>query len=147
MAYITNVDIEQWVGTTTLVELTDDTGAGSVDVTRVDASRLGAEGEADSYLATRYAVPIDVSSEPDLEAVLKIFILDLAAYRLHGRRPPVPADVVRRREEAVAWFLRAASGDVQLPTALAAIDNPALGTIGRAKGPKRSMTRESLEDI
>lgn len=147
MAYITNADIEQWVGTTTLVELTDDTGTGSVDTARVDAARLGAEGEADSYLATRYAVPVDVSSEPDLEAVLKIFILDLAAYRLHSRRPPTPGDIVRRREEAVAWFLRVATGDVQLPTALAAAENPALGTIGQAVGLKRSMTRDSLEDI
>ena len=147
MSYITNADVQAWLGTQTYVELTDDSGSGSADEAKVDEARLGAEGEANSYLATRYQVPVEVSSEPEVEAVLKSFILDLASYRLHSRRPPVPADIVRRRDEAVTWLSRVATGVVQLPAALAVPENPALGTIGQAEGPRRSMTRDSLEDV
>jgi len=147
MAYVTNADIEAWLGTQTVVELTDDAGTGSIDTAKLDEARLGAEGEANSYLATRYQVPVDVSSEPEVEAVLKSFILDLVAGRLHSRRPPMPADVVRRREEAVAWLQRVASGMVQLPSALAVRENAALGKLGETAGPKRQMTRDSLEDV
>ena len=147
MSYITNDDIEAWLGTETYIELTDDTGSGSADQAKVDEARQGAEGEANSYLATRYEVPVDVSAEVEVGAVLRSFVLDLAAYRLHSRRPPVPEDIVRRREEAVTWLARVASGVVQLPSALAMRENTALSTLGQAEGPKRIMTRESLDDL
>jgi len=147
MAYITNADIQSLIGDAAYVELTDDSGSGSADETKVDAARLAAEGEANSYFAVRYRVPIDVSSEPDLAEALRGFVLDLAAYRLHGRRPPVPPDVLRRRDEAVAWLGRVASGDVRLPSALALPENSNVQTFGEAIGPQRTMTRSTLEDI
>lgn len=147
MAYVTNADIEAWLGTQAYVALTDDAGTGQADVAKVDEARLGGEGEANSYLATRYQVPVDVSSEPEVAAVLKTFVLDLIAYRLHSRRPPVPADIVRRHDESVTWFSRVASGVVQLPSALTVLENTALGALGKAVGPNRTMTRDSLEDI
>jgi phage gp36-like protein len=147
MSYITNDDIEAWLGTETYIELTDDAGSGSADVTKVDEARLGAEGEANSYLATRYEVPVDVSSESEVAAVLRSFVLDLAAYRLHSRRPPVPQDVVRRRDEAVTWLSRVASGIVQMPSATALQENLTRGVLGQAEGPERVMTRQKLEDL
>ena len=147
MSYITNSDIEAWLGTETTVELTDDEGTGSADTAKLDEARLGAEGEANSYLATRYQVPVEVSSNPEVSAVLRSFVLDLAAYRLHTRRPPVPEDVIRDRDAAVTWFGRVASGVVQMPAETALRENPTLGTIGEATGSERVMTREELEDI
>ncbi|MBN2560661.1 MAG: DUF1320 domain-containing protein [Phycisphaerae bacterium] len=147
MTYITNADIEAWLGTETYIELTDDAGSGSADPVKVDEARLGAEGEANSYLATRYRVPVDASSDAEVAAVLRIFVLDVAAYRLHSRRPPVPEDVVRRREEAVTWLSRVASGIVQMPSATPLAENPTLGMLGRAEGSDRVMTREGLEDV
>lgn len=147
MSYITNADIESWLGTSAYIELTDDAATGSANTARVDEARLGAEGEANSYLATRYRVPVDVSAESEVRAVLRAFILDLAAYRLHSRRPPVPADVIRRREEAVMWLSRVAAGIVQLPSATPVLSNTALGELASARGPRRTMTRESVEDL
>ncbi len=147
MGYVNNSDIEAWMGAESYVELTDDDGTGAADESKVDDARLGAEGEANSYLATRYAVPVYVKKEPEVEAVLRSFILDLVSYRLHSRRPPVPADVVRRREEAVTWLGRVASGIVQLPAAAAVTESGALGTLGETVGPERTMTRESLRDV
>ncbi len=147
MSYVTNPEIEEWIGTSTLVQLTDDDALGSIDLDKVDEARNGAEGEANSYLATRYQVPVDVSAETEVGAVLRQFVLDVISYRLHSRRPPVPDDIARRQGEAIAWFSRVAAGLVQLPSATAVAENPALGIIGDTAGPKRVMTRDSLEDV
>jgi len=147
MSYITNSDIEKRIGTADYIALTDDVGTGSADITLVDEARLGAEGEANSYLANRYAVPVDLAQEPEAAAALKTFVLDLAAYRLHSRKPPVPDDFARRRNEAVRWFERIANGLAHLPTALMPPENTALGTLGQADGPPRKMSRETLEDL
>ena len=90
MSYITNADIESRLGTAAYIALTDDAGTGVADTARVNEARSGAEGEADSYLATRYQVPVNVAAESDAAAVLKSFVLDLAAYRLHNRRTACP---------------------------------------------------------
>jgi phage gp36-like protein len=143
MAYVTNAEIEARLGTPAYVQLTDDAGAGVADVGKVNEARLGAEGEADSYLARRVAVPVDLDRFPELRAVLKSFVLDLAEYRLHSRRPPVPADVVRRRGEAVQWLERVAKGEVVLPTTVEPEVNPATGVSGAAQGPARVWSRET----
>jgi hypothetical protein len=59
----------------------------------------------------------------------------------------VPADVVRRRQEAVTWLARVAAGQVQLPAALARAANPALGLVAEGQTEERHMTREGLADL
>ncbi len=147
MAYVTNADIEERLGTTACVQLTDDAGTGSADLDRVNEARLAAEGEADSYLARRIAVPVDLARRPELAAVLRGVVLDLVSYRLHGRRPPVPPDVARRRDEAVRWLERVARGDVLLPAMAEPPPNPAAGLAGAAVGAPRTMTRDTLRDL
>lgn len=147
MAYVTNGDIEARLGTADYVQLTDDAGTGSADEGKVDEARQGAEGEVNSYLARRFATPMSLSGEPELAAVLKSIVLDLAAYRLHGRRPPIPADVVRRRAEAVSWLSQVAAGNIELPLVNAPQGPAAQGIVGRAEGSARLMSRESLENL
>ena len=147
MAYVTNNDIETYLGTQTYVQLTDDAGSGSADVNKVNQARLGAEGEVNGYLATRYAVPVNVTGEVDVGEVIRTFVLDLVAYRLHGRRPPVPVDVVRRHDEAITWLGRVASGLVQLPSTVALPITTSVGTVGSSQKTARVMTRESLDSV
>lgn len=147
MGYITNEDLERRLGSEAFLELTDDEGTGQPNAARADEARLGAEGEADSYFAVRYAVPVDLGADPRAAAVVRSFTLDLAAYRLHGRRPPVPPDVARRRDEAVAWLREVARGTAHLPASAALRDNPALGERVASAGPARSMTREQLDRL
>ena len=145
MAYVTNSDIETYLGTQLYIQLTDDAGSGSADVAKVNQARLGAEGEVNGYLATRYAVPVNLSGETEVGEVIKAFVLDFAAYRLHCRRPPVPDDVVRRHDEAVAWLGRVASGIVQLPSTVALPITTSVGIVGESQKPSRVMKRESLD--
>ena len=147
MGYITNDDIKTRLGTTTYLQLTDDDGNGSAAAGVVDEARLGAEGELDSYMATRYTVPLDLSGEPALAAVIKSFALDLAVYRLHSRRTPIPSDISKRRDEATTWLNRVALGYVQLPASVALRENPAVVASPRTNIEPRAMTRAQLENL
>jgi phage gp36-like protein len=147
MNYITNNDIEDRIGTSAYVQLTDDAGTGSADVGRVDEARLGAEGEVDSYLARRYRVPIDLVTYAELGGLLRSVTLDLASYRLYSRRPPIPADVVDRRAAAVGWLRAVAEGRVELPSATTVSQNPATGVAGKAIGETRVLNRDDLRDV
>lgn len=142
MSYITNADIESRLGTLAYIQLTDDSGSGSADATRVQEARLGAEGEANSHLSARYQVPVDLSAHADLAAVLRSFVLDLAEYRLHARRPPIPADIARRRTEAVAWLGAIAAGTIHLPASTPIASDTTRAPLAEIIGPERVFTRE-----
>ncbi|KAB2947168.1 MAG: DUF1320 domain-containing protein, partial [Phycisphaerae bacterium] len=104
VAYITNEDIEARLGASAFVQLTDDDGDGEADAAVVDEIRLAAEGEVNSYLAQRYAAPIDVGAFPELSALLKSVTLDVAEFRCRVRRPPVAEDARRLYDSARGWL-------------------------------------------
>ena len=147
MSYVSNSDIEERLGTSVYVQLTDDSGSGSADLDKVNESRLGAEGEVNSYLGRRYAVPVDTSGAEELAAVLKSITLDLIEYRLHSRRPPVAQEIRHKREAAVKWLGQVASGEVVLPASSELAGNTAGGITGEVTGSERIMSREELEDL
>ncbi len=147
MSYATNADVEERLGSAAYVQLTDDTGSGSADEDKVTEARLAAEGEVNSYLGRRYAVPVNVTGDEELAGVLKSVALDLVEYRLHARRPPVPEETRRKRDSAVRWLLRAASGEVVLPAGSELPTNPAGGITGEVTGSARVMSREELDDL
>src|SRR3990170_3430285 len=146
MGYITNEDIEERVGSVAYIQLADDDGNGIADVGVVDEARLGAEGEVNSYLGRRYSVPVSLTTHPDLADVLASFTLDLAEYRLRLRRPPVPDDARRRRDQAIEWLTRVAEGRIELPSAVGIAASTARGTIAAVTGEKRVLTRDELSD-
>ncbi len=147
MGYISNADIEERLGTASYVQLTDDTGTGEADADKVDEARLGAEGEVDSYLARRYAVPIDVTSHPELAGLLRSIALDLAEFRLHCRRPPVSEDVLRKRDATISWLSQVARGAIVLPSASALPANEAEGFRAAVAGRRRVLTDDEMQTL
>ncbi len=147
MAYVTVQDVEERLGSSAYVELTDDSGSGQADLDKVNEAIGGAEGEVDSYLGRRYAVPVQIAGFPMIAALLKTIVLDLVEYRLRGRRSVVSAGVERRRREAVEWLARVAAGEVVLPAATPLPETEALGLLGRAVGEPRQRTRRELESL
>ena len=147
MGYISNSDIETRVGSAAYVQLTDDSGSGAANEAVVNEARAGAEGEVDSYLARRFAVPIDLAGHPELTGVLTSMALDLAEYRLRLRRPPVPAEATARRDSAVKWLEAVAAGEIALPAATEPAASPLGGFHGRVAGAERTLTREELSDF
>ena len=117
MAYISNQDLITRVGSDAALQLTTNSGdiiAGPV----LDEVVGGAQGEADGYLARRYAVPVDLTAHADLAATLKSFVLDIAEYRLRALRPPVPEAARRKRDDAVKWFTLISEGKIVLPASV-----------------------------
>jgi phage gp36-like protein len=141
MAYATNDDIQQRLGTSAYVQLTDDVGSGAADEAIVTEARLAAEAEIDSHLSRRYAVPITVASDSATADVLKRLTIDLAAFRLHLRRPPVPVDVQYQRDAALRWLERAAQGGVRLPDGVGDEIHVAV------RGNNRQLTRDEMKDL
>ena len=145
MAYITNAMIEERLGTAVYVQLTDDDGNGVANTGVVDEARLAAEGEVNSYLAARFAVPLNLAAYPDLSGVIVSITLDLAEYRLRARRPPISGTAVKRRAHAMEWLARAATGSIELP---AAVPPSTIRAGGAAvAGNERVLSREEMSDF
>lgn len=147
VSYVCNADIEQRMGPLAYVQLTDDTGSGAADESVVTAARLEAEGEVDSYLGRRYAVPIDLLARPEAADAVTSMALDLVEYRLFARRGVVPVEVKGKREAAMRWLERAAAGEVVLPGSSELPTNPALGFAGQVVGAERVLTREAMGNL
>ncbi|MHC4445640.1 MAG: gp436 family protein [Planctomycetota bacterium] len=147
MSYASNTDVEERLGSTVYVQLTDDGGTGSADEDKVAEALLGSEGQINSYLGRRYAVPVDTSGHSELAAVLKSVTLDLVEYRLHCRRPPVAEEIHRKKAAAVKWLEGIACGRSVLPASSELPGNEAEGVLGEVMGPERIMTREEMEDL
>ena len=144
MSYITNADIEERVGSSTLVQLADDDGNGVADTGVVDEARVGAEGEVNSYLARRFQTPISLAAHPELTDVLASITLDLAEVRLRMRRPPVSEDARRRREQAIDWLAKVAEGNIDLPSTTPLASGANKGINAQSTGEERVLTRDEL---
>lgn len=83
--YATTEEFQSKVGVQETVELTnlDDPAANTVNLTRLTDVLTDASREIDSYLATRYKVPL--ASVP---GVLKVYCIDIAWYRLAQNNAP-----------------------------------------------------------
>ena len=146
MAYITNADIEERLGTQTYVQLTDDDGDAVADVGVVDEARLGAEGEVNSYLARRYRLPIDLAAHPELADLLATITLDLVEFRLHTRRPPVSDAVLQKQHRALQWLQRIADGTIDLPSLSELPTGGVRGLQADWTSADRTLSREELSD-
>lgn len=147
MAYVTDEDIELRLGTRACVQLTDDAGAGVVNVAVLAAVRREAEGEVDSYLARRHAVPVDVGAHGELGPVLAAVTLDVVEYRLNARRPPVPEEVAARYRAALAWLAGVAGGAVVLPAVAVLPANPAGGIVAAVVGDHAAVRRTDFDGL
>lgn len=70
-----------------------------------EAAADGADGEINSYLAGRYALPL-----PSVPARLKSVAMDIARYRLYDDAGDENSVWVRRYREAVKWLRDVAHG-------------------------------------
>lgn len=107
MTYATQADLTDRFGATELAQLTDREAGQVIDTAVLNRALADADAEIDSYLATRYALPL--ASTP---VVLVRLAADMARYRLHDDR--VTEAVRQRYQDAVSLLKRLASGEVLL---------------------------------
>ena len=109
MSYVTQQELIDRIGEDALYVLTDRVGEESLDGARIDAAAAEASSEIDTYLSTRYELPL--SSTPPVIARLA---LDITIYRLAADAGNYTEERRKRYEDAVALLKRLASGEVGL---------------------------------
>lgn len=122
MTYATESDLIERFGLEELAQRTNRVDGLTIDTLVLERALSDAQAEIDSYLATRYMLPL--ISTP---AVLVRVAADLARYQLCGDK--VPDSVGQRYKDAVSLLKRLASGEVQL-AGISPV--PALGGSGNA---------------
>jgi len=140
MAYATLDDIRERLPEESLVNLTDDSGAGVVDEAAVARAIADADAEIEGYLATRHALPLD--PVPNLVRKLSV---ELAIYHLHSRRGGAPEEWRKRYEDGRRLLENIAKGLVSLGGAPDP-GQPADGT-AQAKSAARVLSRAGLRDF
>jgi len=111
MAYCDSTDIEMRLGGDDLRTLADHDGDGIPDAGVLSQAVASAGALIDSYLGTRFSVPI--SPVPD---VLLTRAVSLAIYFLKLGRDSVTDDARRQYEDDVAWLREVVAGSVTLGT-------------------------------
>ena len=107
MPYATQADLIDRFGETELAQRTNRVDGLTIDVVVLGRALADADAEIDSYLATRYALPLAT-----VPAVLVRLGADLARYRLYD--DGVPETVRLRYQDAVSLLKRMASGEVRV---------------------------------
>jgi phage gp36-like protein len=137
--YATSADLESRFGGDELAQLTDRESGATIDDAIVTRALADADAEIDSYLATRYEVPL--APVPD---VIVRLACDLARYHLHGIVAP---DLVQRRYDAAVRLLRAiGSGEAGL--SLGGSGGEPTASVGGVEmfGPDRVFSSTTLQD-
>lgn len=94
MTYANQADLQTRFKDQELIELTDETGTGEIDVAAVAVALADTDAEINGYLAGRYSLPLTQTS-PELVRLA----CDIARYRLYDTR--ATEQVKARYDEAI----------------------------------------------
>ena len=115
--YITKHDILTRMDSAKLVQLTDDARSGQVNDEVVDQAIAEAEGTVESYLRTRYTLPVPLTLK------VRSLCLDVAIFQLYQRRTTTTGgiyDVAKGAyEKAIAFLKDLSAGKAALDVAAA----------------------------
>ena len=92
-----------------VLSLSDRGNTGEVDTTVLSDALDDASSEIDTYLAGRYALPLDPAPK-----MLTGLCCDIARYRLCGGETVMTDEIRQRYKDAVSFLKLVASGDVTL---------------------------------
>jgi phage gp36-like protein len=109
VTYAVQADMVTALGDDELTQLTDRASppVGAIDAAVLTRALEAADGEIDSYLASRYSLPL--SSTPP---ILRDCAIDIARYRLHDRA--VSELVANNYKARQAWLRDVAAGKASL---------------------------------
>lgn len=147
MAYLELQDLLDELGEDVLVQLTDNSGTGEVDVARVEKAIEYAKGVFDAHARTRYSIPVPVTP------VVKSLNLDLAVFHLMKSRSTLKEGVFEIKkianDDAVKLLLNIANGKTALdvPANEETIENPATSDQILTNASKSKFTDSKLSSF
>jgi phage gp36-like protein len=124
VTYITQTDLLKRIDEATLIQLTDDADTGEINAEVVTEAILDAEGIFESYVRTRYSLPVPTTP------LVKKSCLNIVTYTLFQRRATFAEGVLEVKEKAyketMALLKDIAAGKAALdiPAAEETIENP-----------------------
>lgn len=104
MPYATQSDLLNQLTNAELIQLTDDTGSGSVDSAKVTAALTAASATIDAYAGARYTIPLQTSDK------VKQLCIDIAIYELEKRRRRLRDATVAAYDAAIRFLRDLAAG-------------------------------------
>jgi phage gp36-like protein len=107
--YLTFGEFVARVGVDEAVRLTDEAGTGAIDGPRLLAALTDAQAIVDSWLGTRYAVPLAAP----VPAPIPTLTFDLALARLYRGEPP--AGVEAKHQDAIRLLKELSTGRAAIP--------------------------------
>ena len=120
MAYVTTTQLSARLGSTVYARLTDRVNGTTANDTVGQQLVDEAQAEFESYVATRYATPLDLTAHAELRRAVETHVLDIAEY-FAWRGSPFVSDVPTRIHdlyaESLAWLRDVAAAKVDLPAA------------------------------
>lgn len=134
--YIDQSDLEDRFGEDEIVRVSDRDRDGNEDVDLVADAISDAESEVDSYLGTRYRVPVQ-----DPPRVLVHRTCDIAHYLMLSRWSSATEQDQKRYDDAIEWLERVAAGQASLGTAQEVDESDAAGGV-RAESKDRFFGRD-----
>jgi len=138
MAYATQQNLVDRFGEGELLDLTDRDNQGEVDVDAVATALTDATDTIDSYLSSRYTLPLD----PTPGIVARV-CSDIARYYLYEDR--VTEQVAERYKAAIAWLRDIQAGKANLDADPAGL-TPSTSSAPVVDAPDRVFTTETLKD-
>ena len=107
MSYATAEDMIKRFSLVELVNLAPLEMQGEYDAQKVTIALADSESEINSYLSTRYTVPLD--SPPE---IIESACCDLARYRLYASH--TTEEVQQRYKDRIKWLISVAKGEASL---------------------------------
>lgn len=111
--YATVEDLVTLFGEGEIIDLSDRDNDGELDRTVVETAIGYAASEVDSYLSSRYAVPLVDPVPP----VVMLAVADIVRYRLTSGDVSEKSSILERYKSSIAWLREVAAGKVALPCA------------------------------
>lgn len=108
--YLTPQDFSKLFGDAETLTLCDRQGTGILDLDILNNALSKASAEVDSYLATRYPLPLTQAPE-----ILVSITADITRYRLTGGDLSESSPILIRYAKALAWLKDIVAGRASLP--------------------------------
>jgi len=142
MAYSTLTDIKKQIDEDTLIRLTDDEDAGSVDTDITDEAIAYADADIDARLTGKYTLPLS-----PVPVKIRQCSVDIAIYNLYSRRETPPENRDLRYKNALAFLEDVRTGAIDLGVSDPAADddgNPVRVTTDK---DDRTFTMDEMESF
>jgi len=110
MPYCTIPKLKTRIPEETLIQLTDDEGAGIINETRINEIGIGVDGWIDSYLGKVTTVPLTT-----VPAIIEDHAITGRIYRLYRRRTVIPESIQKDYDKAENHLKDIAKGLAALP--------------------------------